>query len=250
MYENYQKVVDKNILLSKEDMYFKSDPEYMVILEHVSQQQGEEYLNTIIREFTGIYANNKEYLLNLCCINDSCGKPLKKMFYTFGECSPTNLRYIYHSLLILNYMVKKNINNVNIVEIGGGYGGLCFFVSKLAFIFNINIVSYTIFDLPGICKLQEKYLKSLDINAKTCQLENKIDLQKESFLISNYAFSEFDKKTQEEYTNKVLNPYTSNGFLAWNHIELYNFIENKKITSETERPITGHYNKFVYFEPI
>ena len=54
-------------------------------------------------------------------------EPLKYNYKDFGTCSPTNLRYIYQSMLILKFMKEKLLNNVNVIEIGGGYGGLCFF---------------------------------------------------------------------------------------------------------------------------
>jgi hypothetical protein len=131
--------------------------------------------------------------------------------------------------LILEYIQNNNLNNLNIIEIGGGYGGLCFFINKISSIFNININSYTIFDVHEACKLQSLYLDKLQINNyKVFHLDNFKDLSKESFLISNYAFSEISPIIQKTYIEKILDPFVSNGFLCWNHIPIYKFI-NKKI---------------------
>ena len=76
------------------------------------------------------------------------------------------------------------------------------------------------------------------------------NLKLNSFLISTYAFSEIPLELQKEYTNKVLNIYVSHGFIAWNNIDIYNFIENKNITSEREFPLTGNKNYYVKFNPL
>jgi hypothetical protein len=105
----------------------------------------------------------------------------------------TNIRYILHSFLVLEYVKKNNLNNLNIIEIGGGYGGLCFFINKLSHLFNINIISYIIFDIYEASKLQELYLNKF-------QIDNFVELNKESFLVSNYAFSKISPDLQKEYT--------------------------------------------------
>ena len=120
------------------------------------------------------------------------------------------------------------LNNIDIIEIGGGYGGLCFFINKLANLFNINVNTYTIFDLPEALQLQKKYLTDeLNvINLNFAEINNFTNIKENSFLVSTYAFSEIPLDLQKDYTNKILNPYTSHGFLAWNFIDIYPFIDN------------------------
>ncbi len=149
-------------------------------------------------------------------MNDLYGKTNKFNYDNFCECSPTNLRYILHSLLTLNYMKNNSLNNINIVEIGGGYGGGCLFMYKLSSLFDININSYTIFDLQEPMILQKKYLKLHNININTINIFDDFKLSSNLFLISNYAFSE----------NKI--------------------IEKEK---EEEIPKTGDFNYYVNFKP-
>lgn len=53
---------------------------------------------------------------------------------------------------------------------------------------------------------------------------------------------------QREYTSKILNTYVSHGFIAWNAIDVYKFIENKKIHVEEEKPKSSFSkNCFVMF---
>ena len=190
------------------------------------------------------YNDNYNFIKEICSINDKYGNTQKSNFNSFMICSPTNLRYILHSLLALEYMKEKELSNINIIEIGGGgYGGLCFFIFKIAPLFNITINSYTIFDLEEVTPLQEKYLNALDIkNINYYSIDNYENLSNDSFLISNYAFSEIPMHFQKEYTKKILNPYVKYGFMAWNAIPLYEFIDGCNIQSETEYPITGNSN--------
>ena len=255
MYEKYIETCNANIHLSKEDMYFKSDEHYNAILEHVTKDFGDKYLNEIMNYYNTFYMQNKDYLIEICNQNDLYGKTKKEYFTDFTYCSPSNLRYILHSLLSLSVMYEESLNNINIIEIGGGYGGLCFFIKKLAPLFNITITSYTMFDLLPVSRLQEKYLGYLNDNANCYQLDNfNIEKMKHnSFLISNYAFSEISMSLQEEYIQKIINPYVSHGFLTWNAIPLYEFVENKTIIPMAEFPDTGpgrnNYNCYVKFIP-
>jgi hypothetical protein len=147
-------------------------------------------------------------------------------------------------------MSDNLLNNVNIIEIGGGYGGLCFFIEKLAHLFNIKINTYTLFDLLEPSNLQKKYLDKLNIDNINCfQIDSFANLKNDSFLISNYAFSELSMDLQKEYSEKIFNKYTTYGFLAWNGIPVYDFIDNKIITKEQEYPLTGNNNFYVTFKP-
>jgi SAM-dependent methyltransferase len=142
------------------------------------------------------------------------------------------------------------LNNIDVVEIGGGYGGLCFFIYKLAHLFDISINTYSIFDLQAPLMVQKKYLENLNIiNLNYVELDDFKNIKENSFLISNYAFSEISLDLQKRYTTSVLNPYISHGFLAWNNIDVYNFIDNKNIAIENEIPLTGPKNKYVSFKP-
>ena len=252
MYDNYLKYIESfvdDVDISR--WQFKSNPNYCVILEPVDVTTGYKYLNEIQKMFNFIYNEHKEYLIEICKTNDLYGNTNKHDFTNFTICSPSNLRYILHSMLILKYMQDLMLNNIDIIEIGGGYGGLCFFIYKIAPLFNITINTYSIFDLKLPLKLQKKYLDSLNVfNVNYVELDNIKNLKKNSFLISNYAFSEISLDLQQKYTDMVLNNYVSHGFLTWNFINMYEFISNKKITVEYEYPLTDKNNKYVRFRPL
>lgn len=230
MYKKYELVCKENLNLECDDWNFKSNNDYTYMLEHVSDKIGNLYLKEIVSEFKDIYTYNKSMLIELCNINDQYGKTIKKYFDNFTLCSPSNLRYIYQSLKILNYIKSLELNNIDLIEIGGGYGGLCFYVNKLSGIFNININSYTIFDLLYPSLLAKKYLLNLGIkNTNHYQLNNFNNLNINSFLISSYAFSELSEDIRIDYQQKIINPYTIHGFIAWNAVPVYNFKKGANI---------------------
>ena len=251
IYKQYTDFIkNTHLTLSPEQWYFKNNPNYSYMLEHVNYNQGVQYLHCIKRDFGEFYNKNEQYLKELCEMNDKYGRTIKNTFANFMTCSPTNLRYIYFSLLSLSHMIKCNINETDIIEIGGGYGGLCLFILKIAPLMNIKIKSYTIFDLDEPLILQKKYLESHGCNdIKYYHLKNFGELQKNSFLVSTFAFSEIPSIIQQEYTSKILNIYVSSGFIAWNNIPLYKFIEGCNIENRVEEPLTNPsgFNKYVFF---
>ena len=242
IYEYYKRCILENLSLSQEDMFFKSDPRYNYVLEHVDFAQGYQYLLLVEEEFSELFHENKDMMIDLCRQNDIIGKPKKHDFKGFCECSPTNLRYLYQSMLALDFIKDINIQQLNVVEIGGGYGGLCLFMHKLSHLFNLNINSYIIYDLAEAQDLQYRYLYTHGINVDSVQ--NK----KDCFLISNYAFSELPDSVRSNYEKYIIQPYCSNGFLAWNGCDLYEFVKGKEIKYVAERPSTHPNNKYVYFK--
>lgn len=240
IYQSYEQFLT-SCLTNKLLLDFKRDIRYNQILEHTSIDQGLQYLNLIHK--TSI---RQDEIKGFCTLNDSFGNPVK---HNFGivTCSPSSLRYIYHAHLILSHFKTFNIP-INIVEIGGGYGGLylaiCFFAKK----YDIIIQSYTIIDLPVVSKFQELYLSNFSLEIPVEFVDSttygstlsKPDL----FLISNYCFSEIAMEHQKKYIDKLFSKI-SHGFLAWNTISVYDF--GFKYTEEPENPRTGIYNKYVRF---
>jgi len=225
---------------------FKSNKHYSMILEHVTQNQGQQYLECIF-SLTNI---SKEDVLKFCGLNDSIGNPNKyKYDILHVPVSATSLRYIFHAHLILSHMKNSNHITANVIEVGGGYGGLCLALHHFSSKYGIIINSYKICDLPNIIRLQKLYLSIVNpalpiefVDGTT--YGERVDSEK-SFLISNYCFSEISKEHQELYIQKLF-PKVSNGFMAWNIIPVYDF--GFKTYVEPEYPNTGGpNNKYVYF---
>ena len=224
--------------------YFKTYDEYKAILEHVSIDDGKLYYELI---------KNKKIIRSLdkFKINDTLGNPLTHD-YGFGNISPTTLRY----LKVLNDLMDNwDLDNMNIIEIGCGYGGQCTVLKQI-----INVNSYSVVDLPQVIKLTEKYLTTLELNTDVKFIDGTSSnnvYDNYDLIISNYAISECTEKIQKEYLEKIISK-CSHGYITYNDIHKYfnlgiiytidNFIEdlkeyhpNVKIIEET--PLTSSNNK-------
>ena len=222
IYTKYHEYV-KNIISDGNITNFKSNNIYKDMLEHVNFDLGKEYYRYILNTNVITLNNIKEFVQ----LNDKFGNP-DIYDYENLKCSPSSLRYIFHSYLILSYMKKLNKNEINIVEIGGGYGGLCLAIIFFSDIFNIKINNYHIIDLTYVIELQKMYLSQHNINNINNITYHNFEtfgrniMDTELFLISNYCFSEINEINQKKYIDNLFNKLT-NGFMCWNAIEVYDF---------------------------
>ena len=210
---------------------FKRNPTYNSILEHVTYEEGVEY----IQQFTpnsNIISNIEKFK-----INDKLGNPIKYNFQNFGEFSPTTLRYIK----ILNDLSQLDLNDKHIVEIGAGYGGQYTVLRQL-----YKPQKYTFIDLDSVTKLIKKYVTCLELNdipldfIDGTQLTEFINCD---LVISNYAFSECDIKVQDLYIEKILlntkHCYMiHNNFNGYRHEELIKIVNRPNIRISKEIPQT------------
>jgi len=167
MAENYISCIEE--ILANEHIFsnFRNNMfYYSQILEHLSQQ------------------------------NDKVGSPILYNYDKFGVINPTTLRYIKFAGDI--QAAFGDLNGMNLIEIGAGYGGL---VNVLSKIYKFN--SITLHDLPEAKKLQKKYLNQFNINPIIdCEIKNTVT--ENSIVISNYAWCELDFETRKMYLNNLI----------------------------------------------
>ena len=185
---------------------FKSHPAYRHVLEHVSFEEGQQYLKEIDIDYLDKLDEVKE--------NDSLGSPVIYEYPSVGEISPTTIRYIKNTSDIIN---KFGNSFDSIVEIGGGYGGLCKVLSSF-----IKFEQYLLLDLEECNLLSRKYLSHFNLPTLSYRSEE-IDEIDENFdlLISNYAFSECHKEVQQDYIERFIKK-SNNFYIMHNnfHLEL------------------------------
>lgn len=171
---------------------FKQDPRYTAILEHVSPEHGQKYFNGIM-----YYELNAE-LIEAFKENDKLGGAnLIDYGNPFGYVSPSTLRYVQNTLDIAHFVGEGEINKI--VEIGGGYGGLCKTISCLC-----DFDEYHIYDLESASKLQQKYLSNFNIKDKVFFHSVPEKIEDVDLLISNYAYSELNLELQNLYYENVI----------------------------------------------
>lgn len=167
---------------------FKSNPEYRCILEHVPYEMGKQYLDEVKIEFKTKLDKIKE--------NDLFGSPITFEYDEIGIISPTTLRYLKN---VSDILTKFGNGFKSIVEIGGGYGGLCKVLSEF-----VDFESYLLIDLEECNLLSRKYLSKFNLPAESHRSEE-VTVEKDfDLLISNYAFSECTRETQLEYIEKFI----------------------------------------------
>jgi hypothetical protein len=266
-YNNYVKVCQKAVQKDDVFMTFKQNPDYNVVLEHLTKNNGAQYVNEIER----LYAEHKVLVdWEKATLNDTLGGPVLYKYqvpinnhnvisnHTTITISPTSLRYVCLGMKILEYVRTLGLTVLDFVEIGGGYGGQCFMLHQLAEKYNIMIRSYTIFDLPEASALQQKYLTKLLLADDIYHVKFMSPWQKEknlrhdSFLFSSYALGEISVENQELYYT-ILSPYISHGYIIWNSDKdptenFYNMTNGKDhVHVSEERPKTFHWNKVLTF---
>lgn len=228
---------------------FKSKKEYRQILEHLTTSMGIQYINFLKKYY-------KEYLKQVnwdkISENDKIGSPILSNFIQLSDFtkitkfSPTTIRYIATGLDILHTFKLKNPDDkkINIVEIGGGYGGQCKVLQDMTNLFDLEINSYTIIDYDIVCDLQRKYLKRLNYNnVKFVHFNDKKSLfvPKHNLLISNYALGEINRNYQDYYVKNVVSK-AENVYMIWNMTKLHPYFETDKFNRKTEEPQTGRNN--------
>ena len=196
-YDAYKEVCKQAAVDDAAFNNFRSCPEYMGVLEHVSYEIGMQY----IAHSYGV--NNKKIdksVVDILKRVDSFGGSSKKEFYGMGLISPTMLRYysIYGDIERLH----GSLDNKTVVEIGAGYGGQ----SMMLMLLN-NIKKYIIVDLPEANALTRKFLtkNNMDMSKYEFYTHNTVPVIYSDYLISNYAFSECYKHIQNIYIDNLIN---------------------------------------------
>lgn len=139
------------------------------------------------------------------------GSPATSYYPHLGCFSGTTLRYI-----VIAEDIKEMFSlpqKPKIVEIGAGFGGQCYILSHL-----FPFSKYYIYDLPEVEGLINKMMKALSVRGVIClPIAEELPDEKIDLLISNYAYSECDRKTQLDYFARVLKR-ADRGYITYNQI--------------------------------
>jgi putative sugar O-methyltransferase len=216
---------------------FKRHPDYVPILEHVTYEQGVDYLAEINREFPYLLQHIERF-----STNDNIGNP---NIYRYEELniSPTTLRYIKVLADLMN--IFGRLDNINIIEIGGGYGGQCKIIHDIC-----KPKIYTLVDMPEVLSLSKKYLEKHNIKNIVYRNVNDPSETHYDLCISNYAFTEIGRAFQNFYASKIIKN-SDMGYITCNFITPENLKSEEILALKTnyivyeERPLTAKGN-FIY----
>jgi hypothetical protein len=219
------------------------------ILEHVPSQQGYGFLIRILSDYNLTSREVVEY----CSGNDQIGGAVVESFGLPGQVSSSSLRYLFHACEVLRGIQQKHQRFARIVEVGCGYGGLAYMIGKVAPRFGIQITEYVLYDLPGVQKLQKKYLEEQNIgfpvSFPSCQDGGASVKGSDWWLVSAYAIGEFEEPVATQYIRGLV-PRTEKGggFLIWNTRAILPVIfqqVEKPLLVSPEVPQTGGSNRVI-----
>ena len=200
----YRKACQKAVAEESTFKIFRSLPEYSRIVEEKAEKK---FAKCLLAEASPIIRQKMESFQEL----DTIGSPATKDLSGLGRFSGTTLRYI----LIANQIEKlfSLPHELNIVEVGGGFGGQCYILSQLH-----PISDYVIYDLPEANDLIRKVMKTLDVShVNCCSPDEPFHHETVDLFISNYAFSECSRKMQMDYFEKMIKR-ADRGYVLYNQI--------------------------------
>ncbi len=219
---------------------FRRHPDYMVVLEHVTQQEGQAYLDVLRKDAPDFLDRIEEFKSN-----DLVGSPRVFDYPGIGRVSPTTLRYVKVASDLRKLFGAEPGRNV--AEVGVGYGGQML-VGDIAF----HMRQYDLFDLAPVLSLVERYLESHLLNCayRTLTLNQCLGEEPHDLIISNYAFSELPSALERRYIEKVL-ATAKRGYLTMNSGRPESYYQRNKLSLDQlrellpdfevlpEQPLTG-----------
>ena len=183
-------------------------------------------------------------------LNELYGNSFKDCTFLNIKCSANTIKYIYMAMLLLDYLILKNINNIDFVEIGGGYGGFAVITYTVLKHMNIKLNKYILIDLDDVIDLQKLYVTTI-INDNIFEFINFNDIDNininNGFIFSSYSLSEMPVQCRQNYYNTVFNNIT-NGIFFWNTLVIDINTDIYKLEKSVEHPRTGPNNNIIYIE--
>lgn len=190
----YLRFVEKAVREYKVFARFKAHPHYRSVLEHVSAEVGQQYLDVMKGEAADLVAAIERFK-----INDIVGSPIRFEYDQVGLISPTTLRYLKVASDLRQLF--GDLQGKKIVEIGVGYGGQLLVLDQL-----YRFSAYRLCDLQPVLALTSRYLESHILNSsyETQTLNQNDGTETYDLVISNYAFAELPAPLQRKYIEKIL----------------------------------------------
>ena len=130
------------------------------MLEHEMVLAAHMYIDYLRAELSN------ETIQRLADLNDQYGGAVKQTINGIHT-SPSSIRYIRHSFDVCKHIFSKDLKDMTIVEIGGGYGGLALIMSEVSKLLGVSVEKYIIYDLPNIQLLQKYYLSHHTVEMPT-----------------------------------------------------------------------------------
>lgn len=196
---------------------FRQSTEIRKQFDFVTYEESLSYINWL-KNFARVL-NKKERKLLLK--QDIIGKPILSTFENYSAC-PTTWRTIKIAMEIKNEF--GSLSDRDLVDIGGGYGGLC---RILAFLDGFR--SYTFVNYSECNSLIKKFLEPLNLpNVFFIDLESSTEtiFSRYDLVISDQSFFELQHFEQDYLLNHLIRK-TANGYFIFSSSKNENVLEEK-----------------------
>jgi hypothetical protein len=223
---------------------FRSCESIIHVLDHVSLEDGQEYFKFIKTSQNNLLEKD---VRNFVLKTDKIGRPVRYWISGFGYLSATFLRYLKVAADLERLF--GDVSKYEICEIGIGFGGQTAITSRV-----LGVTQFSLCDLPAVTSLASRYLQVAAPQALvTCVDGRDPGRVKSDLTISNYAFSELGRSTQDKYLENVC-LLAPKGYITWNHsswkyldgyslAELIRKIPGSQIMPEI--PLTNPHNSII-----
>lgn len=189
---------------------FRRNPIYNEILEHVTEEQGRQYLDLIARD-PDLLGAMDEFRRN-----DLYGNPRTHTYPSAGAVSPSTLRYIKVLADLKEHF--RTLDDLDICEIGVGYGGQCRIINAY-----FKPRTYGLIDIAPALALARRFLGNYTLSAKISFLTmEELEPRDCDLVISNYAFTELPRSIQDVYLTRVI-LRAARGYITYNEISPAHF---------------------------
>jgi putative sugar O-methyltransferase len=193
---------------------FKQDPDYTLVLEGSSRHGADVFFNELVEDegYRDFFSNNLEEFRE----NDSLGSPTVYDYGEYGNFSLGTLKYIWNSSTINRTVGLGGVKKV--VEIGGGYGGMCKAMSTFT-----EFDEYTLIDLPEPLALCDKYLSNFEELYPKLKFHTPDSLEGSDLscdlLIADSSIAECNYPMQKYYLDNLILK-ANKGFIIYNSLHL------------------------------
>ena len=180
---------------------FRSNSDFCRVIIPGKKEEGDKILERISE--SPLLINNLDNFRK----NDNLGSPMVYKYNNHGYFSPNTLKYI-NTL----YELQKNFNIENfenIIEFGGGYGGLCHILSYI-----IKWKKYSFVEIKEPLELAKKCFLNIPLDNVTCLLPDDVKKEKWDLFISEFGFCELNNEGIEKFIFMLEN--SKNAYLSMN----------------------------------
>lgn len=140
--------------------------------------------------------------------SDHFGSPLNAIPWNSQDGSvhyltPTTLRYANNACNAIKFFGKQ-IFNIEVYEIGGGYGGECKVFKDVSMSCANTDVRWNIYDLPSSTALITKWLANFGYTATFLDVDRDTEISPNSLVLSCGALSEMRGELLKAYVDKIV----------------------------------------------